>query len=230
MGFRKATVRSRRSTECRSISSPARCTASSARTAPARPTLMRLLAGEEPPDCGHVEIDGRTVALKDPRPRQAQRHRHRASAFPAREHDDGRREYVSRRAAGACLRSGRSRSSTIARWPSGRESGLRDFGLDHRVHDRVGDLTVAERQLVEISRAMSDRARILILDEPTASLGAAETRELFRHVTRDARPRRRHHPDRAQYRRSAGIVGPDLGAAQRPAGDDAEAHPRSTTT
>ncbi len=80
------------------------------------------------------------------------------------------------------LRSVRCRSSITAPWPNGRGIGLRDFGLDHRVHDRVGDLTVAERQLVEISRAMSDRARILILDEPTASLGTAETRELFRHV------------------------------------------------
>ena len=43
---------------------------------------------------------------------------------------------------------------------------------------------MAERQLVEIARALDGDAKLLILDEPTASLGAEERDELFRHVRR----------------------------------------------
>ncbi len=45
---------------------------------------------------------------------------------------------------------------------------------------RAGDLTMPEQQLVEIARALSANAKILILDEPTASLGEADTQNLFR--------------------------------------------------
>ncbi len=47
------------------------------------------------------------------------------------------------------------------------------------LHRRVGELTLHERQLVEISRALSAGAQMLLLDEPTANLTAAETERLF---------------------------------------------------
>ncbi len=43
-----------------------------------------------------------------------------------------------------------------------------------------GDLSAAERQLVAIARALSDRAELLILDEPTASLSGEESHRLFK--------------------------------------------------
>ncbi|MEK1898197.1 MAG: ATP-binding cassette domain-containing protein, partial [Rhizobium sp.] len=42
-----------------------------------------------------------------------------------------------------------------------------------------GDLTAADRQLVAIARALANKAELLILDEPTASLSADESRRLF---------------------------------------------------
>lgn len=44
----------------------------------------------------------------------------------------------------------------------------------------VNELTLAEKQMVLIARAVSDKCQTLILDEPTAPLSGAETRELFR--------------------------------------------------
>jgi ABC-type uncharacterized transport system ATPase subunit len=55
-----------------------------------------------------------------------------------------------------------------------------DFGLVVEPDAIVSDLTVGERQRVEILKALYREARILILDEPTAVLTPAETEALFR--------------------------------------------------
>ena len=47
------------------------------------------------------------------------------------------------------------------------------------VHTQVSGLTIAHQQLVEIARALSSSARILVLDEPTSSLSVPETEALF---------------------------------------------------
>jgi simple sugar transport system ATP-binding protein len=55
----------------------------------------------------------------------------------------------------------------------------RRFGLQVDPDARVGDLSVGERQRVEILKALVRGARILILDEPTAVLTPAESESLF---------------------------------------------------
>jgi ribose transport system ATP-binding protein len=60
------------------------------------------------------------------------------------------------------------------------------IGIDPRT--RVSDLTVAMHQMVEIAKALSLDARVLIMDEPTAALTTAEIAELFR-ITRELRSR-----------------------------------------
>ena len=52
---------------------------------------------------------------------------------------------------------------------------LEDFHIDIDATAIVSELSVAQRQLVEIVRAISRNVRILILDEPTSSLTVHET-------------------------------------------------------
>jgi len=51
--------------------------------------------------------------------------------------------------------------------------------IDIRPTDVVGDLQLSKRQMVEIARALSTDARVLIMDEPTSALTAREIQDLF---------------------------------------------------
>ncbi|MBL8134892.1 MAG: sugar ABC transporter ATP-binding protein [Anaerolineae bacterium] len=63
---------------------------------------------------------------------------------------------------------------------------LDSLHLDIAPRTRVGDLTVARQQMIEIAKALSYNAEVLIMDEPTAALTESEIDELFR-VIRDLR-------------------------------------------
>ena len=56
---------------------------------------------------------------------------------------------------------------------------LRGFNLDIDPTTRVSELRVSEQQLVEIARALSRQARIIIMDEPTSALSPSEVNNLF---------------------------------------------------
>ena len=57
---------------------------------------------------------------------------------------------------------------------------LEKMNLDLDPRARVGDLTVAKQQMVEIVRALSFQSEVLIMDEPTSMLTDTEIQELFR--------------------------------------------------
>lgn len=64
------------------------------------------------------------------------------------------------------------------------EAVLKTLGAPVSVTTPVGQLGVAQQQMVEIAKALSLEARILIMDEPTSALTATEIRELFRAIGR----------------------------------------------
>ena len=54
------------------------------------------------------------------------------------------------------------------------------YGFNLRANDIVETLTIAQRQTVEILKALSEKSNIIIMDEPTASLSAKESESLFK--------------------------------------------------
>ena len=85
---------------------------------------------------------------------------------------------------------------SLGRWPGRRglvrwrevrrraERVLDELGADLDPDRLVSSLRIGERQVVEIARALSDEARCLILDEPTAALSAQEVDRLFTFIER----------------------------------------------
>ncbi|MCK9919737.1 sugar ABC transporter ATP-binding protein [Microbacteriaceae bacterium K1510] len=142
-------------------------------------TLMRLLAGEESPDSGSIVIGDKAVELSSPQLAQAHgiaivhQQFQLVDTLTVAENIFLGKPKVG--PVGIVDRRGMQRAAT---------ERLRSFGMEHKAEVWVRDLSVAERQLVEIARALDGTARLLILDEPTASLGAKECDELFRHVRR----------------------------------------------
>ena len=57
---------------------------------------------------------------------------------------------------------------------------LKRLDVDFEVDDLVSDLSLAQRQLLEIAKALSLNARVVIMDEPTSSLTSTETDRLMR--------------------------------------------------
>ena len=61
---------------------------------------------------------------------------------------------------------------------------LKGLGLDFDPNTLVGELSIAQQQMVEIAKALSVKADILVMDEPTASLTDKETEVLFDTIRR----------------------------------------------
>jgi len=75
----------------------------------------------------------------------------------------------------------RTRLGTI-NWKKGREhvsALLRDFRLDIDPDTKLTELSIGQKQLIEIISNVSQNARVVVLDEPTASLGDSEKNKLF---------------------------------------------------
>lgn len=56
---------------------------------------------------------------------------------------------------------------------------LRDLGVTFSARDNAGALSIANQQMIEVARAISENAKILIMDEPTSSLTTKEKDTLF---------------------------------------------------
>jgi ribose transport system ATP-binding protein len=137
-------------------------------------TLMKLLSGIDRPDSGEFFLDGEPYTPSSPR--------HAQELGISIIHQElnlmpdltvAQNIYIGRepRVAGVFLSDGVLNRRT-------REL-LGRLGLPLEPTDLVGNLTVARQQMVEIAKALSFNARVLIMDEPTAALNEVEVRTLF---------------------------------------------------
>jgi ribose transport system ATP-binding protein len=139
-------------------------------------TLMKVLSGVYPRDSGEIVFDGRPVEIPSPRAAQAlgiqiiHQELNLMNHLTAAQNIFIGRE--PRRAAGLLLDEERLNAQAAAIF------ARMHLALDPRT--RVGELTVAKQQMVEIAKALSFDSRVLIMDEPTAALNNAEIAELFR--------------------------------------------------
>ena len=136
-------------------------------------TLMKILAGYERPTGGQLLVDGIERIFGSAREAEALGIALIHQEFNLAEHLTI--------AQNIFLGHEKTRGGLLDRRAMRLEAAacLEQVGLACDPDTIVAELIVAEKQLVEIAKALSRKARLLIMDEPTASLSAGETRKLF---------------------------------------------------
>ena len=136
-------------------------------------TLMKILAGVQPLDAGEIRIDGKIVQLVSVEAALSQGialiHQELNLADNL---DVGSNIFLGREP----LRLGLIDHGRIHRES---KQFLNSVGLQVDPATIVRELTVGKQQMVEIAKALSINARVLIMDEPTSSLSQRETENLF---------------------------------------------------
>ena len=134
-------------------------------------TLMNMLSGIYFPDSGHIEIDGKPVTIGSPKDAftygigMIHQHFKLVNVFTATENIVlGLKE-----PGGYDLAAATKRIEQICQ----------TYGFDVDPNQKVYDMSVSQKQTVEIVKVLYRGAEILILDEPTAVLTPQETDKLF---------------------------------------------------
>jgi ribose transport system ATP-binding protein len=136
-------------------------------------TLIKMMAGVYQPDSGHIVIDGKRVTLSDTRAAEG----HGIATI----HQELNLVPTMSIAENVMLGRMPTKYGLVDRrvLRNRARAALALIDLDIDVDILVGELGIAQQQLVEIAKALSVNARILILDEPTAALTGHETEKLF---------------------------------------------------
>ena len=136
-------------------------------------TLMKILAGVQPPDEGEIRIDGSPVRFSGVEDALASGVSLIHQELNLADNLDVGANVFLGREPGAAGFIGKGTIHREAR------KYLDMVGLDVSPRTIVNTLTIGKQQLVEIAKALSTDARVLIMDEPTSSLSAKETEALF---------------------------------------------------
>ncbi|MCA1604603.1 MAG: sugar ABC transporter ATP-binding protein, partial [Acidobacteria bacterium] len=136
-------------------------------------TLMKILSGVYRADAGRILLDGQVVKFADPRTAEAE-----GIAIIYQELN-----LVPALSVAENIFLGRepTRFGFVDRRQLERETDALLDRLGHQLDPRhtVGTLKVSDQQVVEIAKALSLSARVLIMDEPTTALAANDTERLF---------------------------------------------------
>jgi ribose transport system ATP-binding protein len=142
-------------------------------------TLMKILAGAYSADTGEILINGEPVRITDPSDARKAgisliyQELNVAPNLTVTQNIFMGSESIK---AGGLLNQERMRqeATTI----------LQNLGAQFDADETVARLSIAEQQQVEIARALKDKSRILVMDEPTAALSDRETERLFEIIRR----------------------------------------------
>lgn len=137
-------------------------------------TLVKIFAGVHRPDTGRILFDGLPIELANPHVARAQGiaviHQHPALF--------GDLDVVENIFVGHLI----TRRSGHVDWRAMRmqvKDILHSLGVSLPIGSPVRELSMAQHQLVEIAKALSFNARVLVMDEPTAALTPKEVQDLF---------------------------------------------------
>ncbi|MBP1992133.1 sugar ABC transporter ATP-binding protein [Paenibacillus eucommiae] len=139
-------------------------------------TLMKIIAGEYTLDSGRIELEGKEIEIHNP----AQAKRHGISVihqelnlvpemtiadnvFLGKEAAIGKSNFLLSRVKALTLT----------------KQLLDRFGIGLDPSQKIKHLSLGHQQLVEILKALSDDSKVLVMDEPTATLTSGETERLF---------------------------------------------------
>jgi len=134
-------------------------------------TLMNMLSGIYKPDSGSIEVDGRPVVINSPEDAKqlgigmVHQHFKLVDAFSAADNI-----WMGAEDAPALLK--KDRYDKL-------QEVSRQFGFEINPRKKVSNMSVSEKQTLEIVKVLYYGAKIVILDEPTAVLTAQETEKLF---------------------------------------------------
>jgi len=137
-------------------------------------TLIKIITGAVLPDSGTIQLNGTTIAQNSPRVAKqlgiAAMYQQPA-LFPELSVAEN-------------IAIGLEESSLLSRvnWRNRKRKAselLARIGANIDPDAEAGELTLPQQQLVEIARALGAEAKVLILDEPTASLSEEDTQNLF---------------------------------------------------
>jgi len=136
-------------------------------------TLIKILSGAYAKDEGQIYFEGKPVEIRSPHDAQAL-----GISTIYQEFNLARDLTVAENIFLGAL----PRKGMTVDWPAvkaGAREILDRLGVTFSTDTQIASLSAAGQQLVEIAKALNEHARILILDEPTASLSRFETDRLF---------------------------------------------------
>jgi len=139
-------------------------------------TFIKIITGVHSPDAGEIRIDGNAVTFRNPMEAQ------RLGVAAIYQHVTSYPDLT----VAENIFMGHEKTTSVVRrinWREMHEEAqvfLDQLGANFTSRDRMGSLSVARQQIVEIAKALSTNARIIIMDEPTAALTQHESEELYR--------------------------------------------------
>lgn len=136
-------------------------------------TFIKVITGVHKAEEGEMLLDGKKVDFKGPRDAQA------AGIAAIYQHVTA---YPDLTVTENIFMGHEIKKNGIIQWKTMNEEAaklLEQLDSDFKATDEMGALSVAQQQMVEIAKALSMKARIIIMDEPTAALTKNESEKLY---------------------------------------------------